>query len=142
METKIGIADAYEDEHTPLWDPKATLAGLNGDETLFIELATLFISESIKQTTTLNTAVSGRDQTETKNTAHIIKGAVGHFHAKNASHLAAQIEKAAGSGDHSQCIHINSLLQFELEKLRIALTEFASKKNIKNTEPPAVDLHQ
>ena len=143
METKIDTADTHKDVHTRiLWDPKATLAGLNGDKPLFIELATLFVSESIKQTTTLNAAISDRNQTEIKNTAHIIKGAVGHFHAKHASLLAAQIEKAASFGDHNQCVRINSLLQFEMEKLRIALSEVASRENIKDAEALTVNLYQ
>ena len=143
METKIGAADTHKDVHTRiLWDSKATLAGLNGDKALLIELATLFVSESIKQTTTLNAAISAHNQAEIKNTAHIIKGAVGHFHAKHASLLASRIEKAASSGDHNQCVQINSLLQFEMEKLRIALSELASQENIKNTEAPTVNLHQ
>lgn len=141
--TKIGATDTYKNVHTQIqWDPKATLIGLNGDKALFIELAALFVSESSKQTTTLNAAITGHNYKGIKNTAHLIKGAVGHFHAKHASHLAAQIEKAASSGDHNQCVQINSLLQFEMNKLRIALSERASQYNTNNIGSLMDNIHR
>ena len=134
--TQIATTGTHKDVQTQIqWDPKATLIGLNGDKALFIELATLFVSESSKQTTKLNAAITGHNYKGIKNTAHVIKGAVGHFHAKHASYLAEQIEKAASSGDHNQCVQINSLLQFEMKQLRIALSVRASQYNTNHAYP-------
>ena len=134
-ETKTATTDTYRDMYTqPLWDPKATLAGLNGDKSLFMELATLFESESKKQTTTLNAAITTHNNKKIKSTAHMIKGTAGHFYAKHMSHLATQIEKAASSNDHHQCVQLNKLLQYEMGQLRVALRKIATQETIDNTD--------
>jgi two-component system sensor histidine kinase/response regulator len=102
-------------------DFKATLANLDGDETLLLELAVLFCDESAKYLLALKEAVAAKDAKAIRAAAHSLKGAVSTFVAQRAIDAAAKLEHLAETGDLAAVPEASAALEAEVAKLRQAL---------------------
>ena len=68
------------------------MAMIDGDEELFQELVTLFMSESAQLLDQIRAAVAQRDPKALERAAHSLKGSVGAFRAESAARAAQRLE--------------------------------------------------
>jgi CheY-like chemotaxis protein len=81
-----------------IWDEAAALKQVEGDDALLYEMIELFLLEAPKQLNELSAYQTEGNLLELANTAHAIKGTLGHFCADTAKDYTAILEHAARSG--------------------------------------------
>ena len=81
-----------------VWDETTALKHLDGDSDLLYEMIDLFLIEGPKQLKELLRFQAEGNLLALANTAHAIKGAIGHFYAETAKACSSQLEHAARSG--------------------------------------------
>jgi len=84
--------------NTIVWDATAALNHLEGDRALLEEMIAIFLIEAPKQLSELARFSAEGDLSALANTAHAIKGAVGHFYSAKATACASHLEKTARGG--------------------------------------------
>ena len=84
--------------NTIFWDASTALNNLEGDSALLDEMIAIFLIEAPKQLCEVARFSAEGDLSALANTAHAIKGAVGHFYSAKATACASQLEQAARSG--------------------------------------------
>ena len=84
--------------NTIVWDATAALNHLEGDRALVEEMIAIFLIEAPKQLSELARFSAEGDLSALANTAHAIKGAVGHFYSAKATACASHLEKTARGG--------------------------------------------
>ncbi|MDD1626183.1 MAG: Hpt domain-containing protein [Methylococcaceae bacterium] len=81
-----------------IWDATAALENLDGDSDLLDEMIALFLVEGPKHLSELSRFQAEGNLSALANTAHAIKGAVGHFYVNTAKECASLLEQTARSG--------------------------------------------
>ena len=81
-----------------IWDATAALENLDGDSDLLDEMIALFLVEGPKHLSELSRFQVEGNLPALANTAHVIKGAVGHFYGNTAKECASLLEQTARSG--------------------------------------------
>ena len=98
------------------------MAALDNDEALLAELAVALIGDAPNRIDALNKALIDGDPQRVADAAHAIKGIAGHFHAVSTAGAAAELEKAARSGElPEQVDKMVDTVRASLEKLAHAL---------------------
>lgn len=93
----IDTQQANNEVH-PIWDEAQALAGIDGDRSLLIELAGLFVDQATHDLETLRLAWARHDLDALAKTAHRLKGAVLQFAATRAHAACRRLEEAARAG--------------------------------------------
>ena len=99
-------------------DNDLAMASVGGDRELLREIAALFIDDCERLIEEVQDAVGRRDATRLRQTAHRLKGSVGHFGAPAVMTQARRLENMGQSGDLSQCEEALGCLLRELERVR------------------------
>ena len=94
---------------------------MGGDESLLREVLGIFLADSGRLLDDGRRAVLQGDREGLKRMAHTIRGASGHFHAREVSAAASRLEASARSADAPA-----SALASEFDALRSALDRFTS----------------
>ena len=81
------------------FDPTEALERLDGDEELLREVVELVHDEWLRQSVALESALKHADAPAVAAAAHSLKGAVGQLSSEGVAAGAAQVERAARSGD-------------------------------------------
>jgi len=97
-------------------DLDATLERLEGDRTLFQELANVFRGDCPKMVERMRRAIVMHDAKSLEGCAHTLKGSSANLGALAVSHAAAEIERLAGTGSVESTSVEFRLLQEELER--------------------------
>ena len=108
-------------------DWHAAWANMEGDRELLRELAHLFLDDLPHQLEAIHRAAEKNQGNELERTAHRLKSSVGNFAAKPAFKAAFHLEKIAREGDFEQFPRAVTALDAEIERLRLALEEWAEK---------------
>jgi HPt (histidine-containing phosphotransfer) domain-containing protein len=86
------------EEVAPVWDEAQALAGVDGDRSLLIELAKLFVQQATADLAALRQAWTQQDAAALTKAAHRLKGAVLQFSAARAHAACRRLEEAARTG--------------------------------------------
>ncbi len=89
------------EESAPPCDLEAALSQLDGDEELLSEMIGLFLEDAPRRLDHLRRAWENGDQDGVAEAAHALKGMAGHFGAEALRRQAAELERAARSGQAS-----------------------------------------
>jgi signal transduction histidine kinase/DNA-binding response OmpR family regulator len=108
-------------------DWQAAWANLEGDRDLLSELALLFLNDLPQQMEAIHRAVDNKQNHDLERLAHRLKGSVGNFAAKPAVEAALRLEEIAHQGDLEQAPQALDVLEYEIQRLRGALEEWAHK---------------
>ncbi|HUJ08389.1 MAG TPA: response regulator [Verrucomicrobiae bacterium] len=106
-----------------VFDYESAMAMIDGDVELFQELVTLFISESAELLDQIHAAIARGDSKALERAAHSLKGSVGAFRAKSATHAAQQLEDQAKRGSSQEAEPLCATLEAEIGRLKQALAE-------------------
>ncbi|MGC1188606.1 MAG: response regulator [Candidatus Acidiferrales bacterium] len=102
-------------------DKKTALARIDGDESLFADLAKLFCDESARMLSAIQDAIAKKNAGELHRAAHFLKGSVATFAAQPAFDAALKLEEIARSGNLTGAEDAFASLAEEVRRLRIAL---------------------
>ncbi|MGB6200400.1 MAG: response regulator, partial [Candidatus Acidiferrales bacterium] len=102
-------------------DKKTALARIDGDESLFADLAKLFCDESARMLSAIQDAIAKKNAGELHRAAHFLKGSVATFAAQPAFDAALKLEEIARSGNLTGAEDAYASLAEEVRRLRIAL---------------------
>ncbi len=109
-------------------DLKEVLERVQNDRALLVELFDIFLSDCPGKITALKTAVAKKDLTALKDVAHSLKGASGNISAKKLFDSFLKIEQIAKSNDLSALDGPLSILDSQIEELKV----FAAKYKDEN----------
>jgi signal transduction histidine kinase/DNA-binding response OmpR family regulator len=108
-------------------DWQTAWANLEGDRNLLCELALLFLDDLPQQMEAIHRAADKIQAHDLERLAHRLKGSVGNFAAKPAFEAASHLEKIARQGEFEQVPHAVQALDHEIQRLQLALEEWAHK---------------
>jgi signal transduction histidine kinase/DNA-binding response OmpR family regulator len=108
---------------TEVFDYESAMAMIDGDQELFQELVTLFMSESTELLEQIHVAMAQRDLKALERAAHSLKGSVGAFRAEPAVRVAQRLEDLARRGSFEEVETICETLVVEVDRLKQALGE-------------------
>ncbi len=111
---------------TDLFDEKATVDRLGGDESLFRELAQYFIEDSPGLLDQVRLGVQKNDAEAVERAAHSLKGLAGNFGATRAREAALAVERLGRGGNLGDAARSCAELQQEIELLQRALAPYCS----------------
>ncbi len=86
------------DDEAAVFDARAMLANIGGDEDLFGELICLFLSRQNAMISNIQTAMARGDSAALQHAAHTLKGTAGNLCAVEVVGLASQLEAAGRLG--------------------------------------------
>ncbi len=92
--------------HKDIFDRKALMENLDGDEELFKELIDIFLATIPSDIASLKQALSKKDSVQARRYAHSIKGVSGNIKAKALSSIALNIEMAIKEGDTEKAVSL------------------------------------
>ena len=101
------------------FDRAAALDEVDGDEELLGELAQIFLEDSTRLLSAVQSAAAAGDAGQLMRAAHALKGSVANFGARRAVEAALRLESMGKDGDVSEAAPVVK----ELEVLMIALTD-------------------
>jgi CheY-like chemotaxis protein len=102
--------------HAPVdWD--ALLESIDGDEGFARDLADAFVATGTRELAAISTALGAGDAAALRSSAHTIKGASANLRAPAVVAAAAQLESAAGLGEHTQTAALAEKLAAEVTKM-------------------------
>ena len=107
-----------------VFDYETALAMIDGDQELFQELATLFISESSGLLNQIHDALAQRDAKALERAAHSLKGSVGAFRAEPTRLVAQQLEDLGNCGDFERAAEVGRELESKVAQLKNALADY------------------
>jgi HPt (histidine-containing phosphotransfer) domain-containing protein len=93
-----------------------------GDGVLAKEMARLFLEDYPHRLNEIAEAIAHSDSERLERAAHVLRGSVANFPAREAVEAASILERLGGSGDLSGADEALALLEFEMGRLRAALT--------------------
>jgi CheY-like chemotaxis protein len=108
-------------------DWPAAWANLEGDRNLLSELALLFLDDLPHQMEALHQAVDKLQGHDLERLAHRLKSSLGNFAAKPSFEAALRLEKIGCQGDLKQAPQALGVLEYEVQRLRSALEEWAHR---------------
>lgn len=115
-----------EQELPPALDRVSALERLGGDEELFAEVASVFLSDAPKLMAELSKAVASGDAPTVQRAAHGLKGAAGYVGGKLTSDAAAVLEKIGASANLKQAPAALDQLNAEVSRLTSKLAQLLS----------------
>ncbi len=101
------------------------MASVDGDMELFREIVQLFLRESPETMAKIHGAIREENAMELDRAAHTLKGSAGNFGARPVFETALKLEMMGKSGDLAGGIETYSVLSLEMDRLKLALEEFA-----------------
>jgi signal transduction histidine kinase/CheY-like chemotaxis protein len=113
------------------WD--GAWANMEGDRSLFGELARLFLDDLPQQMQAIRQAVESAEAHGLERLAHRLKSSVGNFAAKPAFEAAFRLEKISRQGDFKKKLQALEALEFEIQRLQGALETWAANPDSKST---------
>lgn len=120
--------DEYDDE---VFDSVALLRSIDGNLTLFRELAELFVSDCARRLAAAEDALEREDSEALEIVARSIRGSAAYLHAPAAYRAAGTLEMLARARDfthvHEACAH----LLHEVARLIRALSTQLSKRQVR-----------
>ncbi len=116
-------------ETQPVLDKDKALAICSGDESLFEELAAIFLVDAMERMDGLTEALAAGDAKGVERYAHAIKGLSANICAEPVKQAASSLEIAGREGqrEHWQALHRQ--LKTEMERLRTHLTQILPPQN-------------
>ncbi len=111
---------------TPVIDMTEALAKVDGDEELLGELATIFLQSYPAMLENVRASVQEGDAEALRRNAHLLKGSIGNFMAKDAFEAAHRLEQIGEKGDLAECSRALESLEAALTKLDEAMHELAA----------------
>jgi two-component system, sensor histidine kinase and response regulator len=99
-------------------DNDLAMASVGGDRELLREIAALFIDDCERLINEVQDAVDRRDAARLRQSAHRLKGSIGHFGAPAVMTQARRLEQMGQSGDLNHCEGALACLLRELERVR------------------------
>jgi HPt (histidine-containing phosphotransfer) domain-containing protein len=112
----------------PLFDPKATLARVEGDIELLVALIEMFADQSASLLNDIRTAITCRDAATLEKAAHKLKGTLGTFGAKDVSALAHSLESMGRIGVLSGAAETATQLETQVAQLKRELHSWSQEK--------------
>ncbi len=112
----------------PVFDRQEALGRFQGDDGLLAELAELFLKDSPRQVAEIRSAIQREDFPGIERAAHSLKGSVVNFAARHSVDAALKLEKSANRGDLAECQSLCSVLEQELDNLRVELLRLGRDK--------------
>ena len=104
-------------ESVPLWNRSETLASLDGDERLLLEVIEIFRGQAPKHLANLRSAVARRDAWAVETAAHSLKGELGYLSVPEAHQMASKLEQAGRKGDFEVAAPLLTLLETAVSTL-------------------------
>lgn len=101
----------------PVFDRRATLQRLGGDESLLRDMARFFVEDSAVLLNRLQRALETGDAAEATLAAHSLKGLAGNLGARDCEHAASVLEATARAGKLRRSVDMLSSLRHEIERL-------------------------
>lgn len=120
-------------------------ANLEGDQSLFSELVSLFLDALPSELEAIHHAVDNKLAYHLERLVHRLKGAVGNFAAKPAFDAAVLLEEIARSGDWERVPLALEIFEHEIQRLECTLREWTNNHDQNGvagpplTSPPAPD---
>lgn len=102
-----------------------TMAHVRGDIELLRELTVIFLEEWPAWRDSVRKSLADRDLECTRRTAHMIKGSLGTFAAREAYSAAEELERNAKIGDYETAVRLNEAMNQQVTQLLPLLTAFA-----------------
>lgn len=123
--------EAHEGYDDAVFNSVAFLRSIDGNLTLFRELAELFVSDCARRLAAAEDALERQDSEALEIVAHAIRGSAAYLHAPAAYRSARTLEMLAHARDftdaHEACAH----LLHELARLIRALSTQLSKRQVR-----------
>jgi len=91
------------------------------------KLIDIFVTDSEKRLTALESAVNGRDAGAVKHEAHTVKGSCAYIGADEMREIAFCLEKIGTSGDLEPALEVLASLKSEFDRARSYLQEYVEK---------------
>ena len=112
----------------PALDEPALVAGFGGNRTLLLEVAEVFLVDSLALMAAITRAVDARDAGALVAPAHALKGSVGLFTQAGAYRTAQQLERMARSGDLADADAVRDALEADMAGLHASLLDLRAKR--------------
>ena len=122
---KPGTADnasSYSD--LAIFDQAQFREQMCGDAELMVEIIDLYITESAKQRSQMQSALATGDLANLSRLAHTIKGSLGSLHTPRSRACAQDLELSAKRGDAASSTAAHAALEVELQVLEPVLQAF------------------
>lgn len=103
-----------------IYDRRAAIA-MMGDESLFVEVAGMFVTDAPGYLDEIDAALAARDADRLARAAHTIKGLFATFVAPAGQSVAAQLEQIAREGNLAACGELATAVRAKTEALSAAL---------------------
>ena len=101
----------------PVFDKADLMERLDGDMSLAVDLAELFVTDIREKITLLHGAIEEKSGADIEKEAHSLKGAASNLSAEKVRYLAADIETAVGQNDMDSVLAIYRLLLYAVDEL-------------------------
>jgi PAS domain S-box-containing protein len=112
----------------PRLDEPALVAGFGGNRALLLEVAEVFLADSLGLMAAVRRAVDARDAAALVAPAHALKGSVGLFTQSGAYRTAQRLERIAKGGDLTGAAAACEELETEMAALHASLLELRAKR--------------
>jgi CheY-like chemotaxis protein len=112
----------------PALDEPALVAGFGGNRTLLLEVAEVFLVDSLVLMAAITRAVDARDAGALVAPAHALKGSVGLFTQAGAYRTAQQLERMARNGDLADAGSVREALEADMAGLHASLLDLRAKR--------------
>jgi signal transduction histidine kinase/CheY-like chemotaxis protein/HPt (histidine-containing phosphotransfer) domain-containing protein len=119
------VAPSERAEEPEVFDRKALLERLDGDEEIFKEIIATFLDDAPHQIEKLKKALQERDASRVERQAHLLKGAALNIGGNGLQNAAWELEMAAREGNLTSAQSLVAMLDREFEKLKGALAGLA-----------------
>jgi two-component system, sensor histidine kinase and response regulator len=123
-----GPIDSTGEEEFRVFDRKLALERIEGNESLFVDLAMMYCEESPKMLSAIQDALSRCDADGVRRAAHSLKGSVAVFAAQNAFDAALKLEMRGRAGELDDIEKPYASLAAEVERLRLALQKIVTEQ--------------
>jgi CheY-like chemotaxis protein len=117
----------------PRFDLDAALERVDGDRTLFIELARLFQADCSRLQAELRQALAEKNTLQLRRIAHTLKGAAGHVGASEIASTALALEQLGDAADFEAAAPLAQALENQLALVPAALADLLAHPSGKGT---------
>jgi two-component system sensor histidine kinase/response regulator len=108
----------------PAFDHAVAMALVEGDNEALVEIANLFLIDSVELLQEIQVAIAARDAATIVTSAHTLKGSAGYFGAKSATETALRLEQLGQSNEIEKMHDLYSELEQQVTQLSNELSEF------------------
>jgi two-component system sensor histidine kinase/response regulator len=110
------------------FDPASSLALVEDDQALLVEIIELFLDESPRLMTTIQHTCATGESAELMRAAHTLKGMAGNFGAPKVVALAFELELSGKNGRLDNALPLCETLDQELTRLQEALAAYRQEQ--------------